>query len=267
MIGSESCGFVGGFGLKFGVGNGLQLVSVCDQLGVKKQTKSCAQGKVRMATDLKGHDVNGLSISEAGLQPIGLNILVELDEKQNVTKKGIILAGNVQKKRRSGTIRAVGQGSRFVKTGVEMPMPLKAGDRVVFGVTGEHRGLQLKYDGKPCVIVTLDDVLGVLKSEDPASDLSEINPIADKILIHVHKQELSTPGGLVLNASKDRRVRTGEVIAVGNGKLLEDGSREPIGVEVGEQVMWNEYAGNELQALSSEEKYVVIRARDLAGAW
>jgi len=202
------------------------------------------------------------------MEPVGMNILVQLEKRQSITRKGILLASNVESvKRRTGKVLAVGPGTRFVQSGEAMTMPLSPGDRVVFGVSADYRGMRFSYDGEDCMLITADDVLGTISDTDDTFDLSGMQPLDDKVLVQVDESDSVTLGGIVLADSSKPKSRCGTVLRIGSGKLLENGAREPVGVDVGDHVMWNEYAGNEIQMASNNEKVLIIRARDLVAAW
>jgi len=150
-------------------------------------------------------------------------------------------------------------------TGVTIPMPIHVGERVVFGVLGNARGLPVKYNDRDCLILALDEVLGHLPDDTTNNnDASQIIPFDDKLIVKVDKQSDITVGGIALAENALGKSRSGVVLRLGQGKLLEDGTREPIGVKVGDRILWTEYSGNEIENLSNpSDKYTIIRARDI----
>jgi len=73
-----------------------------------------------------------------------------------------------------------------------------------------------------------------------------IRPLADKVLIRPKSEEEQTPGGIVLPDTAKERPQEGEVIAVGEGKILENGQRQPVSVKVGDKVIYSKYGGTEI---------------------
>lgn len=80
----------------------------------------------------------------------------------------------------------------------------------------------------------------------------KIRPLGDKVVVQVLEKEDKTAGGLYLPDTAQKKPQTGKVIAVGDGKLLEDGKRAPMSVKVGDKVLFSKYGGNEVQ-LDGEE--------------
>ncbi len=73
-----------------------------------------------------------------------------------------------------------------------------------------------------------------------------LRPLGDRIVVKPGKEEEVTRGGIVLPDSATKRPRQGEVVAVGPGKLLENGERAPLEIAVGDTVLYSEYGGTEI---------------------
>jgi chaperonin GroES len=71
-------------------------------------------------------------------------------------------------------------------------------------------------------------------------------PLGDRVLVRPSEEEETTAGGIVLPDTAQKKPQEGEVIAVGSGRLLESGKRTPIGVEVGDIVVYSKYAGTKV---------------------
>lgn len=91
----------------------------------------------------------------------------------------------------------------------------------------------------------------------------KIRPLHDRVIIKRMEEERLSAGGIVIPDSATEKPIKGEVIAVGNGKILEDGSVRPIGVKVGEKVLFGKYSGTEVKIEGTE--YLVMREEDLMG--
>ncbi len=83
-----------------------------------------------------------------------------------------------------------------------------------------------------------------------------MKPLGDRIIVRPTERERETASGLVLVESKERS-DTGEVLAVGPGRWLDDGTREPVDVRVGDRVLYTRLAGYE------HDGEVVITQRDV----
>lgn len=73
-----------------------------------------------------------------------------------------------------------------------------------------------------------------------------LRPLGDRIVVKPGKEEEVTKGGIVLPDTAKKRPREGEVVAVGPGKLLENGQRAALEVSVGDIVIYSEYGGTEI---------------------
>jgi chaperonin GroES len=83
-----------------------------------------------------------------------------------------------------------------------------------------------------------------------------LRPLGDRIVVKPGPQEEVTKGGIVLPDTAKKKPREGEVMAVGPGKLLENGERAPLEVKVGDVVVYSEYGGTEI-TLEGED-YVIL---------
>ncbi len=90
-----------------------------------------------------------------------------------------------------------------------------------------------------------------------------IKPINDGILIREIKPDLKSPGGIDLIKAKPVRRRSGEVLAVGKGHRLQDGTRAALDVEVGEIVLFNYANGNDIDV--DGEELNMCREQDIVG--
>jgi len=90
----------------------------------------------------------------------------------------------------------------------------------------------------------------------------EIKPLADRVILKPIQKEEATKSGIILPDTVDKeRPEKGEVIAVGQGKLLNDGSRAVMSVKQGDQVMFKKYSPDEIKI--DNEDYLVISEEDI----
>ncbi len=80
----------------------------------------------------------------------------------------------------------------------------------------------------------------------------KIRPLGDKVLIERMEAESKTAGGIVLPDTAKEKPQRGKVVAVGEGKALEDGSVRKVGVKKGETVLFQSYAGTEVKIDGTE---------------
>ena len=89
----------------------------------------------------------------------------------------------------------------------------------------------------------------------------KIRPLADKVLVQRLEAESKTAGGIVLPDTAKEKPRRGKVISVGEGKLLEDGSRRAVQVKKGDMVLFTSYAGSEIKIDGKD--YLIMDESDI----
>ena len=88
-----------------------------------------------------------------------------------------------------------------------------------------------------------------------------IRPLHDRIIIKRFEEENTSAGGIVIPDSAAEKPIKGEVIAVGNGKVLENGETRALDVNQGDKVLFGKYSGTEVKVGS--EDYLVLREEDV----
>jgi chaperonin GroES len=83
------------------------------------------------------------------------------------------------------------------------------------------------------------------EQERKRKDMS-IRPLGDKVVVKVLEAEEKTAGGIILPDSAKKKPTEGEVVAVGTGRVLENGKRNELSVKVGDRVIFSKYGGNEV---------------------
>ncbi len=89
----------------------------------------------------------------------------------------------------------------------------------------------------------------------------KIRPLHDRVIIKRLEQENRSAGGIVIPDSAAEKPQRGEVIAVGNGKLLDNGEVRPLDLKVGDTVLFGKYSGNEVKVDGDE--LVVMREDEI----
>lgn len=88
-----------------------------------------------------------------------------------------------------------------------------------------------------------------------------IKPLADRVVVKALPSEEVTKSGIVLPDTAKEKPQEAEVIAVGPGRVLENGQRQPMDVKVGDKVLYSKYAGNEVKV--DGEEYLILRDMDI----
>ena len=88
-----------------------------------------------------------------------------------------------------------------------------------------------------------------------------LRPLHDRVIIKRLEEEKMSAGGIVIPDTAAEKPIRGEVIAAGNGKILEDGKVRPVGVKAGEKVLFGKYSGTEVKVDGQE--LLVMREEDL----
>ena len=89
----------------------------------------------------------------------------------------------------------------------------------------------------------------------------KIRPLDDRVVVKPEEAEATTAGGIVLPDSAKEKPQRGTVIAVGPGKLLDNGNRGTLSVAVGDVVIYGKYGGSELEVDGDEVK--ILRESDI----
>ncbi|MBS9402305.1 co-chaperone GroES [Halomonas sp. TRM85114] len=91
-----------------------------------------------------------------------------------------------------------------------------------------------------------------------------IRPLHDRVVIRRVEEEQKTSGGIVLPGNAQEKPTRGEVLAVGNGRILENGDVRPLDVKVGDNVIFKEGFGVEKQKIDGEEVLIMSESDVLA---
>ena len=91
----------------------------------------------------------------------------------------------------------------------------------------------------------------------------KLRPMGDRIVLKAVERETKTKSGLVLPDTATEKPQEGEVLAVGPGKVLDNGKRTTLEVQVGQRVLFAKYAGTEIKI--DGEEYLILRESDVMG--
>ena len=90
-----------------------------------------------------------------------------------------------------------------------------------------------------------------------------LQPLEDRIVVRTAEAEETTVSGLVIPDTAKEKPQEGKVIAVGKGKVTEDGKLQPMDVKKGDRVLFSKYAGTEVNI--EGEEHLIIREDDVLG--
>jgi chaperonin GroES len=91
----------------------------------------------------------------------------------------------------------------------------------------------------------------------------KIRPLQDRIIVKRVAEEEKTKGGIIIPDSAKEKPLEGKVIAVGNGKVLEDGKVRPLDIKAGDRILFGKYAGTEVKI--EGEDHLILREEDVLG--
>jgi chaperonin GroES len=93
--------------------------------------------------------------------------------------------------------------------------------------------------------------------------MAKLRPLHDRVVIKRAEEKEQMIGGLYIPDTAKEKPQQGEVIAVGDGRILEDGTRVPLDLKVGDQVLFGKYSGTEVKI--DDEEYLIVRESDIFG--
>ena len=90
-----------------------------------------------------------------------------------------------------------------------------------------------------------------------------IRPLHDRLIVKRLEEEEKTRGGIIIPDSAKEKPQQGEVVAVGNGKVADDGRKVPLEVKRGDRVLFGKYSGTEIKI--EDVEYLMMREEDILG--
>ena len=91
----------------------------------------------------------------------------------------------------------------------------------------------------------------------------KIRPLQDRILVKRISSEEKTKGGIIIPDSAKEKPQEAEVVAVGNGKVLDNGQVKAVDVKVGDRILFSKYSGSEIKV--EGEEFLIVREDDILG--
>jgi len=211
--------------------------------------------------NVAANTLEGRIIADGGsVVPLNNFLLVKVADIQDETDSGILLTNTAKIVKTEGTVVSVGPGRTHGDSGLYYEIPVSPGDGVVYG---KYDGTVLDYGGSRHALIRDDDILVKFSGDKLTVESADV--CNESILILGNERGDQTAGGLLLAAPKKgdaaSRPSTGKVIKVGSGKMAADGTRMSMPVEVGDQVKFRDFAGNEVDIDGKE--YSVVKMTDI----
>lgn len=91
--------------------------------------------------------------------------------------------------------------------------------------------------------------------------MAKVQPLGDRVLIKPLEAEEKTKGGIILPDTAKEKPQEGQIVAVGKGKVLENGKTEPLEVKAGDKVLYGRYSGTEIKI--DGEDYLIVKEEDI----
>lgn len=103
------------------------------------------------------------------------------------------------------------------------------------------------------------------KKEAAVAEGLRIVPLGDRVVVRRAEAEETTAGGIVLPDTARDKPQRGEVVAVGDGHIKSDGAKVPLSVKEGDRVIFNSFAGEEINV--DDEEYLLMRESDILATY
>jgi len=91
----------------------------------------------------------------------------------------------------------------------------------------------------------------------------KFKPLRDRVFVKYSSEEEKTAGGLYIPDAAKEKPQKGSVMAVGTGRITDDGKRQPMEVKVGDTILFDKYSGSKIKM--ENEEYLIIREEDILG--
>jgi chaperonin GroES len=92
---------------------------------------------------------------------------------------------------------------------------------------------------------------------------TKLRPLHDRILVKRVEEEEVRRGGIIIPDTAKEKPQEGKVIAVGTGKVTEDGKKIPLDVKAGDRILFGKYSGSEVKI--DDEEYLILKEEDVLG--
>jgi chaperonin GroES len=100
-------------------------------------------------------------------------------------------------------------------------------------------------------------------SKNPKEEKMEVRPLHDRVLVRRFDEEEKSKGGIIIPDTAKEKPILGEVVAVGQGRVTEDGKLRPLDVKKGDRILFGKYSGTEIKI--SGDEFLMMREEDILG--
>jgi len=104
-------------------------------------------------------------------------------------------------------------------------------------------------------------LLTIVKKRGKERDTMKVKPLYDRLVVKRLEEEEKTKGGIIIPDAAKEKPQEGRVIAVGEGKVLENGQKAPLSVKVGDKILFGKYSGTEIKIDGDE--HLIMREDDV----
>src|SRR6476620_7343960 len=144
-------------------------------------------------------------------------------------------------------------------------VPIDTGWRLTPATAGpdpvpQHQNHTISTIAPPMPLPSPSDTEGGVTDVTTATKVN-IKPLEDRVVVQANEAETTTASGLVIPDTAKEKPQEGTVVAVGPGRIDDNGNRVPLDVNVGDVVIYSKYGGTEVKYAG--EEYLVLSARDL----
>ena len=91
--------------------------------------------------------------------------------------------------------------------------------------------------------------------------MKKLTPIGDRVVVKPEPEEAKTRSGIVLPDSAKEKPSEGTVVAVGTGRIFDNGQKVPLEVKIGDKIIYSKYGGTEVKI--EDEEYIILAERDI----
>lgn len=91
----------------------------------------------------------------------------------------------------------------------------------------------------------------------------KLRPLGDRVLVKPKEEKETKRGGIIIPDTAKEKPQEGEIIAVGTGKIMDNGTKVPMDVKVGDKILFGKYSGNEVKV--DEVEYLIMHQDDIMG--
>jgi chaperonin GroES len=183
--------------------------------------------------------------------PMTGRVLVELEKVVAEKKVGSVWIVDTTAKNhkyRKGVVVSVSKDGVLCVGGKLSPHLLKSGDAVLVLRTA-GRDVSGGAGLKPGTLCSIWEnyVLAIVQNDEGGEKIMELKPMYDRVVLKRIEGSDKTPGGIFIPSTAQEKSDKGEVIAVGEGRLMQDGTVRKMAVEIGDQVLFSKFAGTEVK--------------------